>query len=128
MKLFILSGNFKRGSVALSEELILKTGAGFEIIPALSIARISTVAADGSARISGMAAGGIVGGITAGVMAGGLTGPAGAIIGGLAGATFARGKALVCRVEFRDGRYFVASGSKAAWNKLQSMAQSTRQM
>lgn len=121
MKLFILSGNFKRRSVALSEELILKTRAGFEIVPATSIVRISTVAAEGGVRMSGLAAGGLVGGITAGVVAGGLTGPAGVIIGGLAGVALASGKALVCRVDFHDGRFFIASGSKAAWAALQAM-------
>ncbi len=123
MKLLILSGNFKRKSVAVSDELILKTRAGFEIIPAKSIVRISTVAADGSVKMSGLAAGGIVGGVAAGAMAGGLTGPAGAIIGGLAGVALASGKALVCRVEFSDGRFFIASGPKAAWATLQAMTQ-----
>jgi hypothetical protein len=121
MKLFILSGNFRRKSVIISEELILKTRAGFELVPATSIVRIRTVAADGSVKMSGLAAGGLVGGLATGVTAGGLTGPAGAIIGGLAGVALASGKALVCRVDFRDGRFFIASGSKAAWAALQAL-------
>lgn len=123
MKLYIMSGSFKRGRVELGDELMLKTDAGVEHLPTRTIVRISKVASEGglSGRLSMAAGGGIVGGIAAGIMAGGLTGPAGAVIGAVAGAAIASGKIIICRVEFDDGRHFIASGSSASWDTLRAM-------
>lgn len=123
MKLYVMSGSFKKGRVEIGDELILHTDSGVEHMPAKAIVRISKIASEGgiSGRLSMAAGGGIIGGIAAGIMAGGLTGPAGAVIGAVAGAALASGKILIYRVEFADGRHFIASGSSAAWDTLRAM-------
>jgi outer membrane lipoprotein SlyB len=124
MKILVLSGSFKRGRVELRDVLEMKSEAGIEAVSVGEIVRIGKVTSEGglSSRLSTMAAGGIVGGIAAGVLAGGLTGPAGAVVGAVAGAALGSGKIVICRVDLRDGRHFIASGSPAAWDTLRAMS------
>jgi hypothetical protein len=124
MKILVLGGDFRKGRLELADELQMTNGDGFvEPISPRSIIRIGKVTAEGgiSSRLTTMAAGGIVGGIAAGVLAGGLTGPAGAVIGAVAGAALGSGKVIISRVDLADGRYFIASGSPAAWDTLRAM-------
>ena len=70
-------------------------------------------------RIATAAGSGLLGGVAGGVVAGTVGGPVGAAIGAVAGAILAaRKQMLICRIDLRDGRSFVAIAATEIWTAL----------
>ena len=126
-KILVIGGNFRAGRLVIQNPLSLSSNAGREDIEVAKIRSIVLITKEKRStiqdRLGSIAAGSIVGGVAAGAIAGGLTGPAGAILGAAAGAVLAaQSKFYTYRVEFADGRYFLATGSKSAWENLKALA------
>ncbi len=123
----MLAGDFQAGRVTIANILRMKSLTdGHDDVVTNEVDRIETIATEAriARRLSGLAAGGLVGSIAGGAIIGGIFGPLGSFVGGASGALLAGRNVIVRRVLLRDGRYFIASGSKAAWATLEAILDS----